>query len=398
MSRPFEPLATRRAHLAADNPLRSLTEVINRYDDGINLGQGVCDLDSPEPLRRGVRDAIDHDRQMYTHYAGLPELRAAIAGKLQRFNGLDYAPEQVAVTAGSSGALFAVGATLFDPGAEVVLFEPFYSYHWSQIRLLGAKPVAVRMPFNESFGRYQLDLDALRAALTPKTRAIVINTPVNPCGKVFTVAELDAIGAVLDGSDIAVLTDEVYEYMCFAGHAHVSPATRPSLAARTLTLGGFSKTYSITGWRIGYVAGPEDIIEAIGRVFDQSNVCAARPMQRGVLAALNELPDSFYSDLRLDYERRRDQFCDALTAGGFGVRRPEGAYYVMADYRPVLGDVEPMEAVRELIQRVHINAVPGHLFYAQPAGVREMRFHFAARDDALNAAGERIRHMAERSS
>src|SRR5688572_20497111 len=246
--------AARRAHLDQGNLLRSLTLVINGVPGGINLGQGVCDLDSPDPLVRGAIASIDGgDRQLYTPYAGLPELRAAIAKKLQLHNGLQYEAKNVAVCTGSSGAFFAAGMTMIEPGDEVVLFEPFYSYHWTTVPLFGARPVAVALD------RQTLAFDpaALRKVLSPKTRAVVINTPGNPSGKVWTRAELEQLANVLDGSSVMVLTDEVYEYMCFDGRTHCSPATVPGLAQRTLTMNSFSKTFSITGWRIGFVAGPE---------------------------------------------------------------------------------------------------------------------------------------------
>ena len=387
MTSPFAHLAARRAHLEAGNLLRSLTDVINKVEGGINLGQGVCDLDQSPPLLAGALDSVSGktDRQLYTPYAGLPELRAAIAARLRHFNGLDVQAENIAVAAGSSGAFFATGMTLLDPGDEVILFEPFYPYHHASLRLMQAKPVCVPLGAG-----YRPDLAKVKAALSPKTRAIMVNTPANPSGVVWRRDELEALGAMLAGTDVVVITDEVYEYMVFDGHQHVSPGTIPSLRERTLTIGGYSKTYSITGWRIGYVAGPVDTVNAIGVVFDQMNVCAARPMQRGVERALRELPDTFYSDLRATYAARRDQFCAALTAAGFAFTPPEGAYYVMADYRAVLGDLEPHPATLALIDKVRINGVPGHVFHESPRGVRTIRFNFAVRPAVLDEACRRL--------
>ena len=383
--------AARRAHLDQGNLLRSLTLVINGVPGGINLGQGVCDLDTPAPLVTGALASIDGgDRQLYTPYAGLPDLRTAIAKKLQRHNGLPYEAKNVAVCTGSSGAFFAAGMTLIDPGDEVVLFEPFYSYHWTTVPLFGAKPVAVALD------RQTLAFDpaALRKALTPRTRAVVVNTPGNPSGKVWTRAELEQLAAVLDGSDVLVLTDEVYEYMCFDGRSHVSPATVPGLAERTLTMNSFSKTFSVTGWRIGFLAGPAPIVEKCGIVFDQIEVCAARPMQRGVQRALEQLPDSYYTDLQAGYQKKRDAFCSALRDAGFGYTVPQGAYYVLADYRPVFGDLEPHPAVLKMIERIGVNAVPGPLFFARPDGVRSMRGQFAVVWPVLEEAMARLRSLA----
>jgi aminotransferase len=380
-------MTSRRAgHLDADNPLRALTEVISRVPGGINLGQGVCELPTPAPLRDAVAAAVAGEQaQTYTHYAGLPELRAAIARKLRDWNGLDVTDDGVLVTSGSSSAFFAAGLALLDPGDEVILLEPYYSYHASQLALLGAVPVAVPLGADGA-----LDAAAVARALGPRTRAIVVNTPANPSGKVFTRAELGALAAVLAPTEVTVLTDEVYEYLCYDGRRHVSPASIAALRDRTVTIGGFSKTFAITGWRIGYLAAGSRVVDTVGRVFDQMTVCAPRPLQRGVAQALRELPPPFYEALRDDYERRRDRLCAALRGAGFRFTPPEGAYYVLADHREALGDVEPAQAVRRLIDRVAINAVPGHLFHARPEGVRTVRFHFAVAPDVLDEVCRRL--------
>jgi aminotransferase len=385
--------ARRAAHLDADNPLRALTDVIARVPGGINLGQGVCELPTPGPLREAVAAAVaGEEAQTYTHYAGLPELRAAIARKLREWNDVDVAEDGVLVTSGSSSAFFAAGLALLDPGDEVILFEPYYSYHASQLALLGAVPVAVPLRARDG----ALDAAAVVRALGPRTRAIVVNTPANPSGKVFTRTELEALAAVLAPTDVTVVTDEVYEYLCYDGRRHVSPASLDGLRERTVTIGGFSKTFAITGWRIGYLAAAPRVVDAVGRVFDQMTVCAPRPLQRGVAQALRRLPPRFYDELRADYERRRDRFCEALRGAGFRFTPPEGAYYVLADYREALGDVEPAEAVRRLIDRVAINAVPGHLFHARPEGIRTMRFHFAVGPSVLDEVCRRLEGLSGR--
>jgi aminotransferase len=383
--------AARRQHLDRSNLLRSLTLVINGVENGINLGQGVCDLDAPRSLLAGALESIDGgDRQLYTPYAGLPELRAAIADKLRRHNGLSVGPENVAVCTGSSGAFFAAGMTLFDPGDEVVLFEPFYGYHYTTIPLFSAVPVPVALDRDT----LAFDVDALRKSITARTRAVVVNTPGNPTGKVWTQGELEQLAGVLDGTDICVLTDEVYEYMCFDGRRHVSPATVPGLAERTLTMNSFSKTFSVTGWRIGFLAGPQEIIEKIGIVFDQIEVCAARPMQRGVQRALEQLGDDYYQDLQSSYQHKRDRFCSALRDAGFRFQVPEGAYYVMADYEPIFGDLSPYPAVLQMIERIGVNAVPGDLFHRDGSDVRTMRFQFAVDLSVLDEACNRLRSLS----
>lgn len=392
MPSPVQELASRCAHLSGDNPLRALTEVIARVPGGINLGQGVCDLGTPQPLVDGALGSIggSEDRQTYTHYSGLPEMKEALRRKLREFNRLDYGADELLIATGSSGAFTAAGLALFEPGDEVILFEPFYSYHRSTLLLLGCKPVYVplRQP---DFG---LDLEALRAALGARTRAVLINTPGNPSGKVFTREELQAIATLLAPTRVLVFTDEVYEYMCFDGRTHVSPATVDGLAQRTLTLGSFSKTFSITGWRIGYLAGPKRLVEMAGRVFDQIAICAPRPLQRGVAKALNDLPASFYTDLGAGYERKRDRFCTALATAGFRFTKPAGAYYVLADYRDVLGDLEPYAAALQLIERIGINGVPGNVFYNKAEGVRSIRFQFAVEPAVLDEVCARFARLA----
>ncbi len=326
------------------------------------------------------------DRQTYTFYCGLPETRAAIADKLNRFNGLDVTPEQVMVASGSSGAFFAACLTLLDPGDEVILFEPFYSYHHTALKLAGAVPVCVPLVGED----FDFDPDRLGAAITDRTRAVMVNTPANPTGKVFTGEDLAALSELLSGTDALVFTDEVYEHMVFDGRRHISPATVDGLGDRTLTIGSFSKTYSITGWRVGYLAGPTNTVDAIGRVFDQMEVCAARPMQRGVERALRELPDSYYADLQGSYQRKRDQFCAALQARGFRLSKPQGAYYVMADYREVFGDLLPHPAVLKMIESLGINGVPGDIFYDKAENVRSIRFQFAVDQDVLDEVCRRL--------
>ena len=388
MKSPLARLAARRAHLDTSNLLRSLTEVISKVDGGINLGQGICDMDSPEPLRAGAVEAIagGTDRQTYTFYCGLPETRAAIADKLRRFNGLDVTPGQVMVASGSSGAFFAACMTLLDPGDEVILFEPFYSYHHTALKLMGVAPVCVPL-VGEDFA---FDPDLLSAAITDRTRAVMVNTPANPTGKVFTADDLASLAERLSGTDVLVFTDEVYEHMVYDGLRHISPATVEGLGERTLTIGSFSKTYSITGWRVGYLAGPAETVDAIGRVFDQIDVCAARPMQRGVERALRELPDSYYADLQKTYQQKRDQFTAALRDRGFRLSTPQGAYYVMADYREVLGDVSPYPAVLKMIESLGVNGVPGDIFYDNADDVRSIRFQFAVDQEVLDEVCRRL--------
>lgn len=389
MTKPLQSRSARAASLGRPNPLRALTAVIDAVDGGINLGQGVCDLDPPKPLVDGALESISGgaERQVYTPYLGLPELREQIADHRRRFHGQSVDPDQVVVTLGSSGAMVAVATVFLDPGDEVLLFEPFYSYHRSALQLCGATVRGVRL---DSANDLRFDPEALRAAIGPKTKAVVVNTPANPSGKVFRRSELEQLAEVLAGTEILVLTDEVYEHMVFDGLTHTAPATVPGLEDRSITLGSFSKTFSVTGWRIGYAIADAEAAEAIGRACDQLHVCAPRPMQRGVQRALEQLPESFYRDLGRDYERRRDRLCSALTGRGFEVLRPEGAYYVLADYRSVLGDLDPFDAAHAMIDRFRINGVPGDVFRFDAGSERTLRFHFAVDDEVLDEVVNRL--------
>ncbi|MGE0143433.1 MAG: pyridoxal phosphate-dependent aminotransferase [Planctomycetota bacterium] len=387
MATPLDHRAARAAPLAVPNPLRALTEVIERVPGGLNLGQGVCDLPLPRVAADAVAAAVrPGERQVYTPYSGLPALREAIADALESWHGLRFGPTGVAVTPGSSGAFTATVLTLFDPGERVVLFEPFYSYHFTALSMLGLVPVPVAADRGDGW----IDVAGLERAVRSGVRGIVINTPANPSGKVFSAEELEAIASAVHGSEVVLLTDEVYQHMVFDGREHVPPARLPELARRSVTISSFSKTFSITGWRIGFVAGPRDVVDAIGRTGDQAWVCASRPAQIGTAAALRELPQSFYRELSTDYQARRDRLCAALAAAGFQFQVPAGAYYVLADYRKVLGDAAPMDAAHALIDKVRINAVPGHLFGTSISEARTLRFHFAVADEVLDEACRRL--------
>lgn len=387
---PFSKLASRRAHLARENILRALTKRIDAVPGGINLGQGVCDLDMPAPLREGALRSLREDRATYTPFAGIFELREAISERMLA-QGLPYQPDDIVVTLGSSAAFSAVLLTLVEPGEEVVLFEPFYSYHQAAIPLAGGVPRHVRLEAPD----FAFDPAALRAVLSEKTRAVVVNTPGNPSGKVWTREELLALARVLDGRRIAVISDEVYEYMVYDGRQHVPPASLPELAARTVTIGGVSKTFSVTGWRLGWLAAPREFAYAAGVVFDTLAVCAPRPLQVGAARALRELPASFYEELRADYQRRRDVLTAGLRAGGFQVWEPQGAYYVLAGYDDVLRAPDATAACYELIERARIAGVPADSFYRAGSQVRALRFHFAVREPVLREAAERFAALGQ---
>lgn len=383
----FSPhLSARSGHLREASLLRSLTQRVARFADGINLGQGVCDLEMPEVLRSAAIRSIREDRATYTPFGGLEALREAIAERTLRRQGVTYGADQIVVTIGASAALFSAFLTLVDPGDEVVLFEPFYPYHYTGALLAGARVVTV----STEPGSGEIDWQGLEAALGPRTRLVVVNTPSNPLGKVWSAPELDRLARLLEGSEAVVMTDEIYEDLVYDGRAHVSPASRPGLYERTVTVSGLSKAYSITGWRLGWLAAPPALAKAIGPVFDVLCVCAPRPLQAGAATALRELPQTYYDDARDAYQRRRDRLAAALRDGGFRPWVPSGAYYMMADYRERYGALPTREACFRLLDELHVATIPGEIFYAgEPPPV--VRFHFAVEDAVLDEVVARLR-------
>ncbi|HEX3775997.1 MAG TPA: aminotransferase class I/II-fold pyridoxal phosphate-dependent enzyme [Polyangiaceae bacterium] len=353
---------------------------------GINLAQGVCDTEVPEPVRLGGAQAMADGFNIYTRYDGLPALREAIARKVQRDSGMVVDPEkEVVVTSGTTGAFFATCMTLFDPGDAVVLFEPYYGYHLDTLRALSLGPsfVPLELP-NWSF-----DVAALRAAIGPKTRAIVLNTPGNPSGKVFSRAELELVAQVAREFDLFVITDEIYEYFVYDNREHISFATLPGMRQRTITIAGFSKTFSITGWRVGYFLATAELCHKIGHAHDLVYVCAPAPLQIGVARGLDELEPSFYEDLKREYTRKREKLCSALEHAGISPHVPSGAYYVLADSRRIPGS-SAKERALSLLGRAGVAAVPGSAFFQGGRGDDLLRFSYAKREAELDEACRRL--------
>jgi len=353
---------------------------------GINLSQGVCDTEVPIEVRRGAQEAIDRGINTYTRYDGLPELRQAIADKQRRFTGMAFNPEgEVVVSDGATGALYCACLALLNPGDEVIVFEPYYGYHISTLAAAGAVPVYVRMePPDWSFSR-----DALERARTPRTRGIIVNTPANPSGKVFTRPELEIVAQFAEKFDLFVFTDEIYEHFLYDGHRHIAPATLPGMAERTITISGLSKTFSITGWRIGYCLCDEKWAKVIGYFNDLIYVCAPAPLQMGVAEGLNALGDEYYDGLSRMYTAKRDRICDALTKAGLIPYIPQGAYYVLADISRLPGENSKQRAMY-LLRKTGVACVPGMAFYHDNSGESLARFCFAKEDAILDEACQKI--------
>ncbi len=380
---------SRRSARLEPSEIRNMSVECERLG-GINLAQGVCDTPAPEVVRRVAREAIDAGVNSYTRFDGLRSLRTAIAGKVKREIGLDVDAEtQVTVSVGSTGAMYAALMALLDRGDEVILFEPYYGYHLNALHSLELTPqfVPTRPP------DWTFELNELRSRVTDRTRAIIVNTPTNPSGKVFTRGELEAIADLAIEKDLVVLTDEIYEYFVFDGREHVSPAALASLRDRTVLVSGFSKTFSITGWRLGYSVAPPEIAAAIGAMTDLVYVCAPAPLQQAVAVALGELAPEFYRALSCEYEAKRARICAALSDAGLAPYPPQGAYYVLADVSQLPGATSKERAMH-ILEATGVASVPGEAFYSGDGGRDLVRFCFAKTDDDLAEACRRLRGLS----
>jgi aminotransferase len=371
---------------AVQSEIRAMTTACDAIG-GINLAQGVCDTPVPEPVEAEAYEAIRRGDNIYTRMDGIARLRTAIAEKQRRDYGLDYDAEtEVMVASGATAGLHAAAMALLNPGDEAILFEPFYGYHVATLKSQRVEPVLVPLA-EPGFG---LDSDALQAAITPRTRAILLNTPANPSGKVFTQAETEAVAQVCLEHDLFLFTDEIYEYFVYDGQRHIAPATLPGMRERTIVISGFSKTFSITGWRLGYVTADARWMGAMAYFHDLTYVCAPSPFQHGAAAGLEQLPVSFYRQIAADHQSKRERIVSALLAAGLTPSVPAGAYYVLADATPLPGATAP-EKARALLAATGVAAVAGSAFFSKGRGENLLRFCFAKQDAALDEACERLR-------
>jgi len=356
---------------------------------GANLSQGVCDQPAPEAVKRAAQRAIEEDRASYTNLRGIIELRTAIAKKMREFNGIACDPEkEVVVTVGSAGAFACIILATLNPGDECIVFSPFYSYHVNTMRLFGVNVRFVDLqPPDWSF-----NLAEVEAAVTPKTKMILLCTPANPSGKVFSEEELRAIAGVAKRHNVWIATDEIYEYITY-GKPHVSIGRLPEAKDRTLTMSGGSKTYAITGWRIGYAVGPAEIIDRVSVVNDLLYICAPAPLQYGVAGGMG-LPEKYYTDMRADYTVKRDMLTDTLRGIGFTPFVPEGSYYMLASFEEGRWG-SATAATEAILNEVGVATVPGSAFYRNPAdGENQLRFCFAKKIPDLEEACRRLRKLA----
>ena len=353
--------------------------------EGINLGQGICDLSTIPELVDGACDAIRANKATYSKFEGIDILRERIARKVERHNGFTADPaKEIVVTVGSSGGFLAAAMATLNVGDEVILFEPYYGYHLNTFKVLGFEPKFVPLTAPD----WTIDFDVLRAAFTPKTKAIVVCTPSNPSGKMFTREELEKIGALCREFGAWIFTDEIYEYIVYDGRKHVSVASIPSCRDLAITISGFSKTFSITGWRVGYVIAEERVAAAIGLMNDLFAICAPTPLQWGVARAL-EIGDDYYANMAADYQKKRDMLADALSEAGFKPSIPQGAYYMLAQIPDEFRDDK--EAANTLLETTRVASVPGSAFFVSEAGKRMLRFCFAKDFNSLDEACKRLR-------
>ena len=357
---------------------------------GLNMAQGVCDTPVPPVVLKAAAEAMEGGKNVYSRFDGLPELRQALAIKLLRDNAIRANPEtEITVSAGATGSFHTACLALLTPGDEVILFEPYYQYHISALLAVEAVPVIVKMHPPD----WTLSPDAVEQAVTPRTKAIIVNSPGNPSGKVFTGEDLEGVARVATRHDLFVFTDEIYEYFLYDGRRHVSMASLPDMAERTITIGGYSKTFSITGWRIGYSVAAERWAQAIGAMNDLLYVCAPTPLQAGVAAGIQALTDSFYRQLAKDYQAKRDRFCAALAQAGLAPSIPQGAYYVLADVTRLPGKTGKERAMH-LLKTVGVAGVPGDAFFSGQEGSRFIRFSYAKTDTDLDEACRRIARLS----
>jgi len=363
----------------------------------VNLAQGFPDFPAPAEIKRAAQEAIAADTNQYAITWGAKSLRNAIARQMQEWQGIAVDPEtQITVCCGSTEAMISTLLAVCNKDDEVVIFEPFYENYGPDAVLSGAKPVFVKLrPPTTDDGEWTFDERELRAAFHHQTKAIILNTPNNPTGKVFTRAELELIRDLCVEFNVLAITDEIYEHILYDSTQHISMARLEGMSERTVTINGLSKSYSVTGWRVGWAVAPPAITNAIRKVHDFLTVGAPAPLQEAGAAALG-LPRSYYESLANGYKARRDRLIPVLTEAGFQCFRPRGAYYVMTDISG-FGFTDDVEFTKYLVKEIGVAAVPGSSFYNNPRdGAKQVRFAFCKKDATLDEAGRRLKKLRER--
>lgn len=379
-----------RASGFTESVIREMTRLCIQYG-AVNLAQGFPDFDPPVSIKRAAAKAIYSGHNQYSTPYGTTNLRDAIAHKVNKYNHIDCTPDDVTVTCGTTEAMIASELALLDHGDEVVIFEPFYENYGPDAILSGAKCKYVRMREPD----FKIDEEPLKQAFSKKTKAVIINTPHNPTGRILTRQELGVISDLCQDYDAYAITDEIYEYILYDGHKHISIGSLPGMDDRTITISGFSKTYSVTGWRVGYIVAPKPITGAIRKVHDFLTVCAPTPLQEACAAAM-QLPSSYYDRLRENYRQAREMLVDSLTNAGFGVFKPEGAYYVWTTTDDT-GFKDDRKLAIHLIRNVGVGGVPGSSFFHDPKDGRlRFRFSFSKKQETVRRAIKRLERFSPR--
>jgi aminotransferase len=379
---------SQRTSQFTESVIREMTRLALEHD-AVNLAQGFPDFGAPEEIKRAAEEAIAADFNQYAITWGAKPFRDAIAAKYRKWYGLDYDPErEITVSCGATEGMIAALLAVTNPGDEVVIFEPYYENYGPDALLCGAEPKFVQLrPPDWTF-----DPDELRRAFSPRTKAIVLNSPNNPTGKVFTRAELELIAGLCQEFEALAITDEIYEHILYDGASHLPLATLPGMRERTVLVNSMSKTYSVTGWRVGFVLAAPDLTDSIRKVHDFLTVGAAAPLQQAGVVAFN-LPDSYYERLSAEYQKRRDLMLESLGQAGFQCYRPSGAYYVMTDIS-AFGFADDVSFVRHLVERLGVAAVPGSSFFSDiHAGATLIRFCFCKKYETLEKAVDRLRRI-----
>jgi aspartate/methionine/tyrosine aminotransferase len=397
VSNPTRHFLSDKVSQFTESVIREMTRQAMLYG-AVNLAQGFPDFPAPAEIKQAARAAIDSDVNQYAITWGAKNLRNAIARQMGVWQGVAVDPEkEITVCCGSTEAMISTLLAVCNAGDEVVIFEPFYENYGPDSVLSGARPqfVKLRPSVNEG-GEWTFDEKELRAAFHKNTKAIILNTPNNPTGKVFTRTELELIRDLCVEFDVLAITDEIYEHILYDGTEHISMASLEGMRERTVTINGMSKTYSVTGWRVGWAVAPEKITNAIRKVHDFLTVGAPAPLQEAGAAALS-LPAEYYAKLAEGYRVRRDRLIPALEAAGFRCFRPRGAYYVMTDISG-FGFDDDVSFTKYLIQEIGVAAVPGSSFYRDARdGARQVRFAFCKKMETLDAATEKLGKLRGRS-
>lgn len=384
-----DPRLSTRAGLFPESVIREMTRHAMKHD-AVNLAQGFPDWNPPAEVVQAAKDALDGPFNQYAVTWGTPALRRAIADKMAWFNGVQVDPDtELTVTCGATEAMMAIMLAVVNPGDEVVVFEPFYENYGPDAALSGATLKFV--PLRPELG-FRFDPEELKAAFSPRTKAVIVNTPANPSGTVFTKEELRLIGDLCRESGAFLVTDEIYEHILYDGRRHVAPIALPGLRDHVIMVSGASKTYSMTGWRVAWVVAPPAVSTAIRRTHDFLTVGAPHPLQMGVAKAL-QLPASYYATLAKEYDQKRQFLVGTLQKAGFRCRAPEGAYYVMADFRALRpkAEMDDRDFALWLVQDVGLAGVPGSSFFRRKDLGRDLiRFHFAKSIPTLEAAARRL--------